>query len=296
MQDRNAFKKHADYEARREAGVAIKATRGWHLLHLSTAMAIFMRATLWMSEDHSARLADLLDGAGYTSWDDKARAAICVAQMYAQRGTLDAGFEWCAKGLEMEPRLGEETHEFGTIPMLHYLTAHIHAAKGELRAAEVSLQASVAATSREMKLHHFLSFKCGRLRRMLGLQFEQAYTRLDIPAGKKATIAILLARPQGGPPFSPHVVEWDWGLEAYDLDFGVRFVPTGGGAPLEAVPTTRHDGATGPVVGRFELPPGCERGVLELCFSNYYSYLRSKAVTYRLVLPPHTTEPKPLLV
>ena len=41
-------------------------------------------------------------------------------------------------------------------------------------------------------------------------------------------------------------------------------MPTGGGAPLEAVPTTRHDRATGPVVGRFELPPGCERGVLEL--------------------------------
>jgi len=164
-----------------------------------------------------------------------------------------------------------------------------------------------------MVLHHFLTFKMGRLRRVLGLQLSEAYERLTLSAGRKAVLAIAIAAP---PPRNPPPaglaadagaadavpcedgslsVEWDWAVEGLDIDFSARFVPSGGVA-VEVVPVTRHSSSAGPVEGQFMAPPGCERGVLEITFSNYYSYLRSKTVSYRLTLPDGVTAPTPRIV
>lgn len=85
-------------------------------------------------------------------------------------------------------------------------------------------------------------------------------------------------------------MSWDWYLEERDIDFGARFVPSvKSRPPIEVVLNTRHD-AGSPVLGSFCLPAGCEGGTLELTFSNVYSYLRGKVVTYKLKLPSNASK------
>ena len=79
------------------------------------------------------------------------------------------------------------------------------------------------------------------------------------------------------------------------MEFSARLMPSGA-SPVEVAPITRHDVSEGPVEGHYELPEGIDLGVLELTFSNYYSYLRSKTLTYRLMLPAGVPEPKPHIV
>ena len=174
-QDRVAFRVLGEFEARHAAGEGGNeaAMKAWSLLHQGTAMCIFQRCTLWMDDAAANAFAAMLDGAQYTSADDRAKAAMVIAQMHAQRGELVEGLAVCAAGLALGSELGEASSSFGTMPMLHYLHAHLLVSKGELHKAEVALQACHAATARGMVLAHFLSFKTARLRRALGLQLSQ---------------------------------------------------------------------------------------------------------------------------
>ena len=153
-----------------------------------------------------------------------------------------------------------------------------------------------------------------------------AYEALALPAGKKAVFAIAIAQPAEEPPAGAAaagaaatapppkvVVEWDWAVEAYDVEWSVRFTPaaagargggggnggggSGGAAPggYDVVATTRHAASSGPAEGRFELPEGCAAGVLELTLSNGYSMLRSKSLTWKLVTPKGVAAPKPVV-
>ena len=83
---------------------------------------------------------------------------------------------------------------------------------------------------------------------------------------------------------------WDWAPDARDLDFSVTFKADSAQNALIVTPMARHDAASGPVEGRFEMPGGCEGGTLTLEFSNYFSYLRSKSL-YRRPCPMGRTNP-----
>jgi hypothetical protein len=358
-QDQAAFVTLTQYDELQQRDAVPEAIRAWSLLSLSIAMSIFMRCTLWMDDATAAQFAAMLEGiAPLCDADAKAKSLMSVAQMYAQREQPGPGLTACALGLALEAEAevaaaaavrGEQGHDvgatpaaaaaalsrsplpamtphaaFGTVPMLHYLAAHMHAASGDLRRAEMSLEASVASTTKEMLLHHFLNFKSSRLRAMLGLQLAEAYERLTIPARKHALIAITLSRPTpiarsselvddktgteavlpsaaaataAAEPAGAVSAEWDWALEARDVEYAVRFVPAEhGAAPIEVVPTTRHLASNGPVEGRFTLPDSCAAGMLELSFSNTYSMLRTKMITYKLTLPDGVSSPTPQLV
>lgn len=301
--DNMMFQLHGEY-----ADGSVDNLPGWSLLHIATTMAITMRCTLWMNSDVAGRFVALLDGAGYDKDpDDAARAVVCIAQLHTHQGSIDTGLARCTKGLDLAPLLGESSRKFGTLPMLHYLAAHLHCAAGALHRAEVCLGSSVGTTDGDMDLQHYLSFKTSQLGRIVKKRLEDTYVRLALPAGKKAMLTIdLSSRPTAATgddanddeDTNTFSVRWDWSLEGRDVDFYARFLPRATTPvvegeqeqlPLDIVPKTRHSAGNGPVEGAFCLPDGCEGGVLELLFSNQHSYLRGKVVTYKLVLPPNTT-------
>ena len=131
-----------------------------------------------------------------------------------------------------------------------------------------------------------MAFKAARLRRALGLIVADNYEPLALGAGRRA---ILSVRMKGG-----HA-EWDWALESRDVDFSATFSPDGGGPAVTITPDTRHSATDGPIEGRYALPAGCEGGTLHLQWSNAYSYLRGKSISYRLVLPDGSEVPQPVI-
>merc|ERR1740139_2173160 len=158
-----AFLAHADYEDKYDK---YKLNSNWSLLHIATAMAITMRCTLWMNSDIANNLIALLDGAGYDeNPDDAARAAVCISQTHTHQGSINDGLACCTKALhDLSPSLGETSRKFGTLPMLHYLEAHLHCAAEALHRAEASNRLSVEMTNSDMDLSHYLSFKTSQLR------------------------------------------------------------------------------------------------------------------------------------
>ncbi|EOD30821.1 hypothetical protein EMIHUDRAFT_232428 [Emiliania huxleyi CCMP1516] len=157
-----------------------------------------------------------------------------------------------------------------------------------------SLDACSATAARGTQMQQLLTFKSGRLRRSLGLQLHDAYATLSLPAGRAAVFSITLARTADEATCAcgaTSTAAWDWALEARDIDFGVRWTAAAG-EPAELHPTSRHEAAAGPVEGSFELPEGCESGLLELTLSNRFSYFRSKAVSYRIGTAAVKAEPR----
>jgi len=285
--DRNAFRAHAQWTERCGAGGTMPPER-WALLQIAVRMAFLMRCTIWMTDADAERFAAMLaTAAGDDDADSRAQAAMCSAQLHAHRGDIAAGMAQCELGLSLSSRLGAPSRDFGTVPMLHCLSAQLQASSGDLRRAEASLDACSAAVARGTQMQQLLTFKSGRLRRSLGLQLHDAYATLSLPAGRAAVFSITLARTADE---ATSTVEWDWALEARDIDFGVRWTAAAG-EPVELHPTSRHAAAAGPVEGSFELPEGCESGLLELTLSNRFSYFRSKAVSYRIGTAAVKAEP-----
>ena len=60
---------------------------------------------------------------------------------------------------------------------------------------------------------------------------------------------------------------------------------------LTLAPMARHDATGGPAQGHHQLPNDRKGGELVLEFSNYFSYLRSKQISYRLTLPDGADAP-----
>ena len=280
-QDRGAFRLLAMYRAQPEA-----ERTTWALLELSQIMTIAMRCTWWQSDEQCAKFVALLEDAALRTPDTRAQRCMILAQVYTHRSKPAEGLAKCAAGLALKDDLGEASREWGMVPMLHTLAAQQHAKLGDPHKAEMALQAaaSSAGTSKYLMQHH-VTFKTTRLRRSLGLMVQEAYHRLTIGAGCRAIVTARL------PGNAGVAAAWDWAPDARDLDFSVTFKADSAQNALIVTPMARHDAASGPVEGRFEMPGGCEGGTLTLEFSNYFSYLRSKSLSYRLTLPDGADEP-----
>lgn len=293
-QDRGAFRVLEQHKERAAAGPSRAWRRGFAMIHLAQAMTIFMRVSWWMADAPAAAFVALLQAEpSLTSADDRARRAMCVAQLHSHRGETALGLAACDEGLAVEG-LSEAALGFGVPAMLHALRAQLFAAAGEPHKAAASLQAS-AAGGRKVLMQHHIAFKTARLRGVLGLQLADAYTPLSLPRGTTASVTARLVA-AGGAGGAECVAEWDWAVEARDVDFSATFTPDAPpSSPLVVVATARHMAADGPVEGRFALPAGCRGGRLELRWSNAFSYLRSKAISYRLVLPDDAEAPAAVL-
>lgn len=150
---------------------------------------------------------------------------------------------------------------------------------------------AATATPKGYLAYYLVAFKMGRLRARLGLEIAQAYSSVDVPAGRSAKVAVRIgddtdaagadAVAVGGG--GARTIEWDWSIEHYEVDFSASWTADGGRPELIS-PDARHAAADGPVEGRLDVPRG-GAGTLTLRWSNEFSYVRAKAVSYRLVLP-----------
>ena len=260
-------------------------TRQWALLQLAQTMTITMRCTWWMSDEQCAEFVALLRGLPLESSDDRAQRCMVLAQLRTHRQRPSEGLAEANAGLALESELGAAATSWGYVPMLHCLSAQLHAKLGEPHRADASLRAISRYRTGSYTCSQMVTFKTTQLRRSLGLlQAESAYEQLSIAAGRIAALAVRLQRTGGNE--AAEAAEWDWALsDGKDVEFGVSFAPDGGGAVEPLVPERRWLASEGPCEGKFNLPDGCNGGTLTLMWSNYASYLRSKDVSYRLLLP-----------
>lgn len=286
--DRRAFQEYEEYVSRFGCDSSDKSGQTpWCLLRLASGMTIVMRCTLWMSPDQASNFEKLLmENNNENNPDDAALTSMCIALMCSHQDLTEAGLDHCKTGLSLSSEQGEKSVKFGTIPMLHYLVAHLTLANGDLHIAEKDLSTAEQLTTKDMVLHHYLSFKTSQLRRRMKDIIEETYEVLTIPAGKKAVLTIELQHNSASTTTMP--ISWDWFLQDRDIDFDASFLPKNSFG-REIVPTTRHYVDNGHVEGRFDLSAEDKDGgggILQLTFSNSYSYIRGKVVTYKLNFPP----------
>ena len=97
---------------------------------------------------------------------------------------------------------------------------------------------AATATPKGYLAYYLVAFKMGRLRARLGLEIAQAYSSVDVPAGRSAKVEVrivddtdaagadVVAVSGGG----ARVIEWDWSIEHYEVDFSASWT-----APLSFV-------------------------------------------------------------
>mmetsp|Transcript_8253 Transcript_8253/g.11986 ORF Transcript_8253/g.11986 Transcript_8253/m.11986 type:complete len:698 (+) Transcript_8253:143-2236(+) len=283
--DRSAFQQYEEYVSRFGCDSSDKSGQTpWCLLKLASGMTIVMRCTLWMSPDQASNFEKLLvENGNENNPDDVALTSMCIALMCSHQDLTEAGLAHCKTGLSLSSEQGEKSEKFGTIPMLHYLVAHLTLTNGDLHIAEKELSTAEQLTTKDMVIHHYLSFKTSQLRRRIKEVIEETYEVLTIPAGKKAFLIIEL---QHNSTSTTVPIGWDWFLQDRDIDFDASFLPKNSYG-REIAPKTRHYVNNGPVEGTFDLSAeDKDGGILQLTFSNSYSYIRGKVVTYKLSLPP----------
>eukprot|EP00565_Helicotheca_tamesis_P005358 CAMPEP_0185735250 /NCGR_PEP_ID=MMETSP1171-20130828/24688_1 /TAXON_ID=374046 /ORGANISM="Helicotheca tamensis, Strain CCMP826" /LENGTH=693 /DNA_ID=CAMNT_0028405473 /DNA_START=3 /DNA_END=2084 /DNA_ORIENTATION=+ len=294
--DRQSFREYKEYEELFGMNAAAnkdesddllqKKKASWCLLKVSIGMVIMMRCTLWMSPDQASQFEKMLDEGGYESNpDDEALKNMCLAKMHSHQNAIEPGLSRCEAGLSLSSQVGESSHKFGTVAMLHYLVGHFNHLKGKIRLAEASLSnITEQHVTKDVVLHHYLSFKTSQLKGRIKRTIEEEYEDLNVSAGKKAVIYIEMQ------DSSDITVEWDWFLADRDIDFDVRFKPKSGNYESEVVPVVRKSYENGHVEGSFRLEGGKAGDVLQLTFSNAYSYLRGKVVTYKVKFPTTATK------
>jgi hypothetical protein len=292
------------------APTAASSPSTWAMLELAQTMTVGMRCTWWQTDAQSAQFVSMLQGLGPDgdgsaaeepplTTDEQAQRWTILAQLYTHRSRRSPdkardGLECCMHGLALEASLGASAQQFGLAPMLHCLAAQLHAKLGDPHKAEAELQLVKAFDGTGYMVQQAVTFKASRLRRSLGLMVAEDYERITLAGGKRAVLAVRLTGGAGT------IANWDWALEARDVDFSATFTPdgsggSGGATTLIIGAETRHSAADGPVEGHFELPAGCEAGVLRLEWSNAYSFLRSKSFSCRLVLPGGAAAPKAVI-
>ena len=263
--------------------------RAWALLEISHMMTIVMRCSWWMSDEQVEGFIQTVNAVTLTTPDERAQRAMVLAQVHTHRGRWQLGLDACAVGLSEESELTPREHRFGSatdVMRRSRMPSPGAAARKGWRARqgvkEASLNAITKHSSNNSKyiMAQHVAFKTARLKRSLGLMIKDAYESISIAAGYRASITVQLTN-------AGQEAEWDWALEGYDVDFSATFTDVLKTKKVTVVAEARHSAKDGPVEGRFVVPYGngtLGGGTLRLEWSNYFSYLRSKSVNYRLQL------------
>mmetsp|Transcript_67575 Transcript_67575/g.100213 ORF Transcript_67575/g.100213 Transcript_67575/m.100213 type:complete len:394 (-) Transcript_67575:158-1339(-) len=283
--DRQSFREHSEYEDlfggnNGDDSVLQKQKASWSLLKIAAGMTIVQRCTIWMSPEEALTFAKMIDEMGFESNpDDALLAHASIALMHSHQHSIGLGIARCKKALKLSSQVGEPTRKFGTIQMLHNLAGHFYVLKGKIQLAQDSLASAELNVTKDVVLHHYLSFKNSQLRSKIKTTIEEEFEKLYVPAGKVAVITI---ESQDSSRFN---VGWDWFLQDRDIDFNVRFKPKGGKYQRDIVKKTRQTAESRHVEGSFASEGGEGGDILELTFSNKYSFLRGKTIIYKLDFP-----------
>jgi len=195
-----------------------------------------------------------------------------LAEALRQTEQWDEALQTCSSGLSLSPCISERAKTSGCVHFLHLTAAYAHHAMGAPSAAKDKLT-KLAALSNAHFFQKAIDFKATHLQRLVGIEMEEQYKEIVVPARNRVRFAIAV-------PAGVEAVKWDWALAEYTLSFVATFQPqTPGANRFRVQDVDQHSAEKGPWSGILE---AAHPGLLELVFDNSFSVLRSKDVRYRI--------------
>jgi len=263
----------------KRSGDKKEAFSKWPLLNIMEIIVLQIRSTWWMDqaglENLQAKLFAEMESQD-PPIDDKLRAMMCTMDLFRQMGKLEDSLKVYDEALALESKITKEGKSFGAVPMMHFFAAQLFHIKGDLAKARSIIQ-KVKSYGTNYDLHPLIVLKLTNLQRAIGLDLDEDFESLDIPAGQKKTIEIAIT-PNMESPF----VRWFWVVKKHNISFQATFQAEGSSEPtiLQTVGKKEEEILT---EGEFSIDEeNPVTGTLKLSFDNSFSILRSKTVKFRI--------------
>lgn len=267
----------SDSEAE-EAPVPPPQDETWRpLLVLYHKLCIVWRSVTHMRPEQVDRFTSLvqeeIDACG-DDYDSKTKGLYVLAEAMRQSERWDEALDAAKKGLELAPKLSKEAQQNSPcLPFLQLVLAYALYGKGNPSAARDAL-VKLDLQTHDYKYKKSVDFKATHLKHLVGLEFRDNYQDLSVPARSRRVIRVNLEGPE-----LPSLLEWDWVLADFTVNFTATFHPAGGADPVELQNLDQYSSSDGPVVGSLEVKGP---GEMELVFDNSFSWARGKTVQLRV--------------
>ncbi len=287
----------------------------WALLRLAMVMVLQVRCTWWMNEAQLGALVDKLiqeqserEKENMLSVEHKIQVALVRVEIMIHLKRDHDALAIYKAALELPVTKKEK--DFGAIPYLHFLIAKMYYAQGDL-ASTKDCAKLLKKAGKKYYLHSLLMLKIVVLNRAVGEDLENEYTSIDVKAGSKTSVEIIVqsqnAPPSAAPteglsapmeyasiasagdeavPRKPLFINWYWLINKHNVGFQASFSPSNGGPERELQKFDRLDASDIAHSGGIEIEESGP-GKLVLTWDNSFSYIRSKRIQMRLN-PPET--------
>lgn len=242
------------------------------LLFLLRRVAVLYRGGGFMSPEEHGHFMSLLREETLACGSDVDNRVLCLsvqAEAMRQSEDWEEVLRIAEEGLALEAQVSSSGRRTGALLFLCLNKAFAHLGKGDLIATKTALSDLRSMKDDARLFRKQVSFRTTHLERVVGMEWEDAYTELSVPARAMSRLVVTLPEEVA--------VGWDWVLSEHTINFTAVFRDVDGNAStLSAV--AEHP-AGDACTGRFDvLGPG----MLELMFDNSHSLLRSKTVQYRV--------------
>merc|ERR1712113_446677 len=109
-----------------------------------------------------------------------------------------------------------------------------------------------------------------QLRKLIGMEFKDTYMEVSVAARNKARLTVDI-------PEGTEIVEWDWVLAEFTINFAAFFYGVGCAEPQELQRVEQHSAEAGPYMGILD---NRGAGRLEFIFDNSFSIIRGKTIQF----------------
>eukprot|EP00933_Yihiella_yeosuensis_P011840 TRINITY_DN11962_c1_g1_i1.p1 TRINITY_DN11962_c1_g1~~TRINITY_DN11962_c1_g1_i1.p1 ORF type:complete len:719 (-),score=185.59 TRINITY_DN11962_c1_g1_i1:397-2553(-) len=245
-------------------------------LILYLKMCLVYRGVNFMTEDGAEVFMKMVQEETEKQDDPDGKCiGLCIqAEAMRQTENWSEALRLAAEGAALAPDLTADGIKSGTLHFCYLVLAYAKYQSGKPAEAKEALTKIDQIGASDHFFQKQVEFKATHLKRLVGVEFEESYKEIAVPArGKMRLVADV--------PEGTKLVEWDFVLTDFTIDYEVNFSPAkeGSKAAKQLQKAEQYQASAGPVTGHAKsLGPGR----LELVFSNSFSMLRGKTIECRL--------------